>query len=281
MLDYALVANDPQLKEWVRDCYEFVRQMGIPRLGIIAQGPEAAMEGCVIGDMTALAVALSDAGMGDYWDDVDCIARNALVSGQAADLEELKRVSMEGRVQPVGSQWGGLCDDRFLNNNRNRGSLAGQEIYDHALERTIGAYSHLSGARYQKPLMMSCCTANGNQGFYFAWEGITRRNGNLAEVNLWLNRRSPWLDVWSWLPYEGKLVMQNKGMQQIVEQYGYCLLLVGVLSADLAASLCFASRACLHRAAQFQTSSHGERRLSHKLTSARFPLRRVIPSQAK
>ena len=216
VLDYALVANDPQLKEWVRDCYEFVRQMGISRLGIIAQGPEAAMEGCVIGDMTALAVALSDAGMGDYWDDVDCIARNALVSGQATDLEELKRVSMEGRERPVGSQWGGLCDDRFLNNNRNRGSLAGQEIYDHALERTIGAYSHLSGARYQKPLMMSCCTANGNQGFYSAWEGITRRSGNLAEVNLWLNRRSPWLDVWSWLPYEGMLMVQNKGMQQIV-----------------------------------------------------------------
>ena len=128
VLDYALVANDPQLKECVCDCYEFVRQMGIPRLGIIAQGPEAAMEGCVIGDMTALAVALSDAGMGDDWDDVDCIARNALVSGQATDLEELKRVSMEGRERPAGSQWGGLCDDRFLNNNRNQDRSPGRKF---------------------------------------------------------------------------------------------------------------------------------------------------------
>ena len=41
VLDYALVANDPQLKEWVRDCYEVVRQMGISRLGIIAHMPHS------------------------------------------------------------------------------------------------------------------------------------------------------------------------------------------------------------------------------------------------
>jgi hypothetical protein len=36
-----------------------------------------------------------------------------------------------------------------------------------------------------------------------------------ADVNMWLNRRSPWLDVWSWLPHEGKLLIQNKGMRQL------------------------------------------------------------------
>ena len=34
-------------------------------------------------------------------------------------------------------------------------------------------------------------------------------------MNLWLNRRSPWVDVWSWLPHEGKLLVQNKGMRQL------------------------------------------------------------------
>jgi hypothetical protein len=220
VLDYALVANDQQLKMWVRDCYEWVRQMGIPRLGVLAHGKggiwEANMEGCVTGDITALAVALSDAGLGDYWDDVESIARNALVSAQATDIEELKRVSEQGKARQEGAMWGGAFDSRFRDNNQNRGQLQGQEIYENVLDRTIGAFSHLDGARYQKPMMMSCCTANGSQGFYFAWEAITRRSGNAGVVNLWLNRRSPWLDVWSWLPYEGKLMVANKGLREIV-----------------------------------------------------------------
>jgi len=216
VLDYALVANDQELKEWTRNCYEWVRQAGIPRLGIMAHSRQgAAMEGCVLGDVTGLAVALSDAGMGDYWDDVEVIARNALVCGQANDLDELRRVSEEGKSRPKGAPWGGVWDQRFQNNNAKRGALPGQEIYDHVLERSVGAFAFLSGARYAQPLRMSCCTANGNQGFYYAWEGITRRSGDTGVVNLWLNRRSPWLDVWSWLPYEGKLEVENKGMRQI------------------------------------------------------------------
>ena len=30
-----------------------------------------------------------------------------------------------------------------------------------------------------------------------------------------VNRHSPWADVWSWLPHEGKLLIQNKGMRQL------------------------------------------------------------------
>jgi hypothetical protein len=123
---------------------------------------------------------------------------------------------MEGKERPKGALWGGAWDFRFQNNNQNRGSLPGQEIYDNVLERTVGAFSFLSGGRYQQPMRMSCCTANGNQGFYFAWEGITRRSGDTGIINMWLNRRSPWLDVWSWLPYQGKLEVRNKGMKQIV-----------------------------------------------------------------
>jgi hypothetical protein len=217
VLDYAVVVNNEQLKCWVRDCYEWVRQIGISRLGILAHYlPEGSMEGCALGDLTALAVGLTDAGMGDYWDDVECLARNGLVSAQVSDLDELKRVAEEGKERPQGALWGGMWDLRFSNNNADRGSLPGQEVYDNVLERSRGAFCFLHDARYQDPMCMSCCTANGNQGFYFAWEGIIRRSGNTAAVNMWLNRRSPWLDVWSWLPYEGRVAVQNKGMKQIV-----------------------------------------------------------------
>ena len=95
------------------------------------------------------------------------------------------------------------------------GVLPGQETTDQVLERSVGAFGHLAGARYLKPRLMHCCTGNGAQALYWAWEAITRRSGTTAEVNLWLNRRSPWLDVSSWLPYSGRLVIENKGMERV------------------------------------------------------------------
>jgi hypothetical protein len=45
---------------------------------------------------------------------------------------------------------------------------------------------------------------------YYAWESIVRCRDESAQVNLLLNRASPWLDVDSYLPYEGKVVVRNK-----------------------------------------------------------------------
>jgi hypothetical protein len=62
---------------------------------------------------------------------------------------------------------------------------------------------------------MQCCTGNATQALYYAWEGIVRFNSNVAQVNLLLNRASPWLDVLSYLPYEGKVVLKNKKAEKL------------------------------------------------------------------
>jgi hypothetical protein len=56
----------------------------------------------------------------------------------------------------------------------------------------------------------ACCTVNGAQGIYYAWHGITRFDAGVATVNLFLNRAAPWMDIDSYLPYEGKVVLHNK-----------------------------------------------------------------------
>jgi hypothetical protein len=212
LLDHAIVADDLELKLKIRDGYEWARQRGIHRLGIFSHDYEMT-EGCTIADMVGLAVALTDAGLGDYWDDVDMYTRNGLVSAQATDLEELQRVSEEGKLRPPQADWGGLFDSRFASNNK--GVLPGQEIHDRALQRALGTFGHLCGCQYLVPQSMSCCTANGAQALYYAWEGILRVDGDTGEVNLWMNRRSPWLDVWSSLPYEGRLTLQNKDLNSV------------------------------------------------------------------
>ena len=212
LLEYAIIADDWRVKEFVRDGYEWARHHGIHRLGVFPGG-NGGTEGCTVADMVGLAVRLTDAGAGDYWDDVDQYARNGLLEIQAVDKEEMERVSQAGPERPKNAPWGGEGEMR----RRVGGVLPGQETTERVIERSVGAYGHLVGARYLYPRLMHCCTSNGPQGLYYAWEGIVRNEGSdTAQVNLWLNRRSPWVDVWSWLPYEGRLVVRNKGMRRIM-----------------------------------------------------------------
>ncbi len=44
----------------MRNSYEYVRNVGIARIGALG-------ETCTIGDMTVLAAELSAMGVGDYW----------------------------------------------------------------------------------------------------------------------------------------------------------------------------------------------------------------------
>ncbi|MBI2440577.1 MAG: hypothetical protein HYV35_04315, partial [Lentisphaerae bacterium] len=73
LLAYAQATANARVIEFVRRAYEFTLSQGIPRMGWINCYPGALnqMEGCALGDLIGLGVRLSDAGAGDYWDDVD------------------------------------------------------------------------------------------------------------------------------------------------------------------------------------------------------------------
>jgi hypothetical protein len=62
---------------------------------------------------------------------------------------------------------------------------------------------------------MQCCTGNAARSLYYVWDAIVTAKGTEARVNLLLNRASPWLDVDSHLPYEGKVVIKNKTAQKV------------------------------------------------------------------
>ncbi len=188
ILEYAMLTNDEKLKLFVRDGYDYVRTFGIARLGLFG-------EVCTVGDMTCLAIKLTDAGVGDYWDDVDQYVRNHLTEVQILEGEPIRRIaeaSPSREVMPwedaegfVERQMGALCDD--------------------ATHPTLAT-----------PGTMHCCTYNGLIGFYHAWEGIVRARDGVVQVNLLLNRASPWLDVDSYLPYEGKVQLRMKTAARLV-----------------------------------------------------------------
>ena len=89
--------------------------------------------------------------------------------------------------------------ERFL------GSLRMDEVLDETgtLDPTAKIVPEgVMGACYHEP-------------FYYVWEGITRYKDGSAQVNLLLNRAAEWLDLDSYLPYEGKVIIKNKTCSNI------------------------------------------------------------------
>ena len=181
LLDYAIATHDDWLKQFVREGYDYQRAGGVSRMGWYWPG---AQEGDFTVFQIALGVRLSDAGLGDYWDDVDALVRNRLVEQQYVDLRAMRQIA-------------GLKPD-----DMSRDAL---------LTKYQGGFT-VSWPTTIDKLMYGSNIASGTFGLYHAWHGITRfdKASGVATVDLFLNRTSPWMNVASWLPYQGKVELTNK-----------------------------------------------------------------------
>ena len=206
LTDYATTTNDVQLLRYLKSYYEYSRQFGIVRIGFfpavvstLVQRRNASQriyggtgqndEGCALADMLDIAMMLSAAGVGDYWDDVDSMVRNHLVEHQMLDRQRLKHIvahSPQFEMQPK------------INNTEN------------VIERNIGAFASCAEPTKMYAWWTMCCNANMMLALHKAWDAIVRFDEGLVQVNLLLNRASPWVDIDSYLPYEGKVVLKNK-----------------------------------------------------------------------
>jgi hypothetical protein len=220
ILEYGHVANDPTVKLFVRDGYEWERTKGIARIGNFGDyNWNAQTEGCTIADMIALAIRLSDYGVGDYWDDADRLIRNHMAESQFTDLEKMKKVARASVEFPNAWQ-----DYNMPNPGLGRGAKQWDawdkngliKVTGNVIERNVGNFAaFMMPNSLPYPGTAGCCTGNMSQALYYAWESIVRCKDGKAQVNLLLNRASPWLDVLSWLPYEGKVQIKNKTAERV------------------------------------------------------------------
>ena len=202
ILEYARATNDEARLEFVRRSYEHLRTYMIPRIGWlggngVGDGTIHA-EGCNLADLIALGIRLSESGIADYWDDVDAVTRNLLLEQQLTDVDKLRSIA---EASPPRGE---------------RSRLPGQETYDRMPERLVGIYAAFASPNSIPPsTVMGCCVANGTQAIYYAWEGALRCDGDTAQVNLLINRASRLVDVDSYLPYEGRVVVHNKAARRV------------------------------------------------------------------
>jgi hypothetical protein len=178
IFEYAQATHDARLMQFVRDGYEWARQGLMARIGYVGGC-------CGYPRLMALAIKLSRAGVGDYWEDVDFYIRNHCTEVQVTpgDLPELQKLAAE--------QFPGKDCRKYI-------------------ENMVGGF----GRVLSKDRCALCCSPHGTMGLYYAWDSIIQYEDGDARINLLLNRSSPWMDIDSYLPYEGKVVLKNKSVKE-------------------------------------------------------------------
>lgn len=195
LLRYAVDTNDTALMEFVREAYEQQKNYGLANIGMYG-------ESCGLGDMMVLASQLSLNGVGDYWDDLERYIRNSMAEIQITDPVKLQAAL--DQHHPLG---------------RNTRATIPNGTTDDTVNRSVGLC--LGGLTYPTFIQaremewIGCCQGNLPQGMYYAWQTIVTENNGLVSVNMPLNRASEWLDVDSYIPYEGKVALHNKKAEQI------------------------------------------------------------------
>ncbi len=194
VLEYAAEVGDQSLIEFVRGSYEWAKANSASIIGFF---PEAFVpnyprcEADTIADMLSLALKLTLAGAGDYWDDADRWARNHFSESQIVDPSWIYRAASKLPVTPV----------------------AFNETGDHVPERSVGAFAGWSApndfniydAKDFPHSIQHCCTGNMGRTLYYIWEHIVHHQQGELRVNLLLNRASEWADIHSHIPYQGKV----------------------------------------------------------------------------
>lgn len=150
-------------------------------------------ETCSLVDLIATGITLAKSGYAKYWGTVERFLRNHLAESQLLDLD-----------------WVQETDDKS-------GNIPGKISYTDVAKRTRGAFAGYSapndfccdvnhGRGHTNDLQI-CCLGSGTRGLYMGWSNTVTESKGTVSVNFLLNRGSVWLDVDSYLPHEGKVVL--------------------------------------------------------------------------
>jgi hypothetical protein len=204
-LEFARLTHNQPVLQYIRGLYEFSRSTGYPPIGWFPEyhGVETRCETCQLSDMIAMAVKLSKAGAADYWEDVDQYVRNQFVENQLLTTDWLDKIPPNYISEKPVDYAKGETDVQVP--ERCVGGFSGWAAPNDWISYETGGWG-----------IQQCCTGNGSRALYFVWEAIIQYQDGTAQVNLLLNRASPWMDVDSYLPYEGKVVLKNKTAQNAV-----------------------------------------------------------------
>ncbi|MBW7460353.1 glycoside hydrolase family 127 protein, partial [Paenibacillus sepulcri] len=192
---FGVFTGDAALISWVNKSYEWAltkcTAFGWTPGDLKEQAYEH--ETCSLVDLIATGITLAKSGYTKYWGTVERFIRNHLTESQLLEMDWVKE-----------------ADDRS-------GDVPGWLTHHNIAQRTRGAFAgysapndfccDVSHGRGHTNDLQICCLGSGTRGLFMGWSNtITEKNGAIS-VNFLLNRGSVWLDVDSYLPHEGKVVL--------------------------------------------------------------------------
>ena len=191
LLRLGIATGDNDLIDFVEKAYKWARSQGssygwMPEQLCTLEWSET----CTIADMINLAVLLAETGRDQYWEDVERFTRNCLVESQILSEDMLPR------------PWRKVPE-----------KVPGSRSYDRVAERVMGGFvgsvfpnDRFFEADWNDGFGISgCCTPGGTKGLYLAWSHIVTNKPDGAWINLMLNANTPWVEIHSALPYEGRI----------------------------------------------------------------------------
>jgi hypothetical protein len=175
-----LLTGDAEMIAWAQRVYAWVREQ-TPDFGFMADGLgldgffAGTCETCGLADLQHLAILLAEAGLGDYWDDVERVARNQLIENQYRD-EAALQAALPGLTPEVRAMLHG-----------------GFECAAHP--------NHLltwDGAE-------GCCIGGGLRALYLTWRAAVSETADETRVNMGISRATPHAQITALEPWAGRI----------------------------------------------------------------------------
>ena len=175
--------GDAEMVAWAQRVYKWTRA-NTPAFGFLPDGLgldgffAGTCETCGLADLVHLALVLTQAGVADYWDDIERTARNQLLENQYRDEATLRHL------------YPGI-DEAVLAMIHGGFECA-------ALPNRLLAYSGIE----------ACCIGGGLRALYHAWRGGISETDDTSQVHLGFSRATPHIEVTGHEPWQGRIVVR-------------------------------------------------------------------------
>ncbi len=172
--------GNAEMIAWAQRVYEWTRT-NTPDFGFLRDGLgldgffSSTCETCGLADLVHLALALTQAGVADYWDDIERIARNQLLENQYRDAPMLRQLYPGIDESVLAMMHGGFECAAFPNR--------------------LLAYRGIE----------ACCIGGGLRALYHAWRGAISETGDTTMINLGFSRSTANVEVIGHEPWQGRL----------------------------------------------------------------------------
>lgn len=184
-------AEERQMVEWADRAYRYVRDR-IADFGFLPDGFglegffASTCETCALADLLHLAIVLTQAGAGDYWDDVERFARNQLLQNQYADADAL-RAAFPRISEPVLAMLHGAFECA-------------------ALPNSLLTWNGSEG----------CCIGGGLRALYLVWHAGVAETERETRVNLGFSRATLHAEVVGHEPWAGRIEVRARDPRDVL-----------------------------------------------------------------